>query len=268
MDYDEHYQDGKNGPLKKEIRDRISAFRTRGSTLADIGAAIGFSGPFVSQLLNEKRPGRVRSIHVARIIKALEKAEREHLQETSAETRVAATPLRQQHPVKALLQGAVRPKVFIASSLENLSVAYAVQEELEHDVEPTVWRQGVFALSRTAMESLIRQLRKSDFGVFILSPDDVAEIRSTSKRIVRDNVIFELGLFIGFLGPERCFLVVPRGIEDLQLPSDIFGLMPATFDPARQDKNMQASLGPACNRIRRAVAELGPFPDPRAGSHL
>src|SRR6266571_1041123 len=77
MEYDRRFQDGKNGPLKKELRDRINRFRTLGYTLAEIGKAIGFSGPFVSQLLNSTTPGRVRSIHIPRIIKALEKAEKD-----------------------------------------------------------------------------------------------------------------------------------------------------------------------------------------------
>jgi len=114
------------------------------------------------------------------------------------------------------------------------------------------------------MESLIDQLRVSDFGVFILAPDDVTKIRKASKLTVRDNVIFELGLFVGHLGHDRCFLVVPRGVEDLHLPTDLLGVTAAKYDPQRQDKNLLASLGPASNRIRREVAMLGPFPRHRA----
>ena len=150
-----------------------------------------------------------------------------------------------------------KPRIFIGSSVEHLDLAYAAQEGLEHDVEVTVWSQGVFALSRTAMASLIDVLDESDFGLFILSPDDVTKIRNTDVQTVRDNVIFELGLFIGRLGEERCFLFVPRGSEDLHLPTDLLGLAPATYDPDRQDGNMVAALGPACNRVRKAVAKLG-----------
>lgn len=74
MDYDEKYQDGKNGPLSKSLRDRLSAFRSF-STLAEIGKAIGFSGPFVSQILNEKNPARVDSKHISRIVRAVEDGE-------------------------------------------------------------------------------------------------------------------------------------------------------------------------------------------------
>jgi Predicted nucleotide-binding protein containing TIR-like domain len=151
----------------------------------------------------------------------------------------------------------MKPKMFIASSAEHLDLAYAVQEGLERDVEATVWSQGVFAPSRTAMASLIDVLDENDFGVFVLAPSDVAIIRKETKSTVRDNVIFELGLFIGRLGSDRCFLVVPREAEDLHLPTDLLGLTPVTFEPNREDANLTAALGPACNRIRKAVTKLG-----------
>src|SRR5438270_11232325 len=70
MHYDAHSQDGKNGPLSKALRDRLSRFRGF-STLAEIGKSIGFSGAFVSQILNEKNPARVDSKHIERIVRAV-----------------------------------------------------------------------------------------------------------------------------------------------------------------------------------------------------
>ncbi|MEJ0075279.1 MAG: hypothetical protein WDO17_07495 [Alphaproteobacteria bacterium] len=74
MSFDENYQDGRNGPLKKELRDRLTRFRSI-FTLAEIGDAVGFSGPFISQILNEKNPARVDSKHIERIVRAVEEAE-------------------------------------------------------------------------------------------------------------------------------------------------------------------------------------------------
>jgi Predicted nucleotide-binding protein containing TIR-like domain len=153
----------------------------------------------------------------------------------------------------------VKLRVFIGSSAEQLELAYATQEALEHNVESTVWTQDVFTLSRSTIASLIDQLDDSDFGIFVLAPDDVTVMRDASKRTIRDNVIFELGLFIGRLGADRCFLIVPRGLEDLHLPSDLVGVTPATYDPGRQDGNLNAALGPACNRIRKAILRVGPL---------
>lgn len=151
----------------------------------------------------------------------------------------------------------MKPRVFVASSVEHLDLAYAVQEGLEHDAEITVWSQGVFLPSRNTMASLVDQLDETDFAIFILAPDDVTEMRSGSVATVRDNVIFELGLFAGRLGPERCYLVVPRGNDELHLPTDLLGITPAQYEPNRQDGNLVAALGPACNRIRKSMKQLG-----------
>lgn len=123
----------------------------------------------------------------------------------------------------------MKPRVFIGSSVEQLELAYATQEALEYEVESTVWSQGVFALSRTTLASLMDVLDETDFGIFVLAPDDITNIRNADQRTVRDNVIFELGLFIGRLGADRCFLIVPRGLDDLHLPSDLAGVTPATL---------------------------------------
>jgi len=39
---------------------------------------------------------------------------------------------------------AYRPRIFVGSATESLDIAYAVQENLEHNAEITVWTQGIF----------------------------------------------------------------------------------------------------------------------------
>lgn len=151
----------------------------------------------------------------------------------------------------------VKPRLFVGSSVEQISLAYAVQENLEHTLEVTVWDQGVFALSRSTMAGLMDILAESDFAVFVFAPDDITRLRSKDVQSVRDNVVFELGLFMGGLGPERCFIFAPRGNSELHLPTDLAGLVPADYDSERQDENLVAALGPSCNRVRRAVERLG-----------
>ncbi|MCJ7459858.1 MAG: nucleotide-binding protein [candidate division Zixibacteria bacterium] len=147
----------------------------------------------------------------------------------------------------------MKPKILIASSVESLTIAYAVQENLEQEADITVWTQGVFDLTKSTLDNLIISINNSDYGVFIFSPDDVTKIRDKTYLTIRDNVIFELGLSIGKLGKDRNFIIIPKNVKDLHIPTDILGLIPATFDPNREDGNILAALGPACNKIRRAI---------------
>src|SRR5438128_763965 len=100
----------------------------------------------------------------------------------------------------------MKPRVFIGSSSENRDVALAIQENLDRDATSIVWEQGVFGLSNTAIESLTAKLATFDFGIFVFAPDDEVVKHGVSRKAVRDNVLFELGLFIGRLGRSRSFI--------------------------------------------------------------
>lgn len=152
----------------------------------------------------------------------------------------------------------MKPKLFIGSSVESLEIAYAIQETMEFSAEVTVWTQGIFELSKYSLDSLLDALENFDFGIFVFSPDDITIMRGEEKRVVRDNVIFELGMFIGHLGKERAFILAPRGSEDkISFPTDLLGLTPALYDPNRQDENILAAIGPACSKISKSIAKQG-----------
>lgn len=96
-----------------------------------------------------------------------------------------------------------------------------------------------------------------DFAIFVFSPDDTTNIRKTTYKAVRDNVILELGFFLPKIGRERCFIIRPNNATNLRLPTDILGITVLTFDNERSDGNLRAAVGPACNRIRDVVKEKG-----------
>src|SRR5579884_1794335 len=155
-----------------------------------------------------------------------------------------------------LSKAAQRPRVFVASSSEGLDVAYSIQENLHSDAEVTVWDQDVFAPSKFGLESLVDTMENTDFGVFVFSADDVTRIRGAEARTVRDNVVFELGLFVGAIGRERNFIVTPLNDEP-RLPTDLLGITVLQYMPDRTDENLRAALGPTCNRIRKMMIGLG-----------
>ena len=150
-----------------------------------------------------------------------------------------------------------RPVVFIGSSTESISILRALQNEFAHDdflVRP--WTvPGVFGASNFPIEDLERQLITSDFAILILGPDDRVTSRGTETDAPRDNVVFELGLFMGALSRHRTFLVVPRGVN-IKIPSDLLGLTP--LDYATGDASTLAErIGPVANSLREIVKRKG-----------
>jgi hypothetical protein len=152
---------------------------------------------------------------------------------------------------QASTSGAGRLHLFIASSRESLPVARALQENLERDIDTTVWDQDVFKPTYTALESLHVALQEHDFAVFVFAPDDAAKMRGHEVTVTRDNVIFELGLFMGARGRRRCFILKARD-HDIHVPSDLLGHEPLEYDAGREDGLVRA-LGSAANKIRRAA---------------
>lgn len=149
----------------------------------------------------------------------------------------------------------MEPQIFIGSSSESLDYAYAIQENLQSVGKVTVWDQGIFRLNNSTLDDLIRALDKMDFAIFVFSPNDTIIMRNKESQAVRDNVIFEFGLFIGKLGKERSFFLTPQNSDSLHLPSDLLGIKAAKYDSGRDD--LVAALGPACNEIRRMIKTAG-----------
>jgi hypothetical protein len=149
-----------------------------------------------------------------------------------------------------------KPSLFIGSSTEGLDFARAVRTSLSDVAETTLWNDGVFSLGRTFIESLISALSRFDFAALILTPDDQMVVRNDETLGPRDNIVFELGLFMGRLGRERTFIVRPAS-GPLKIPSDLAGISVAAFDWPRSDGNYRAALGPASDLMREAIRDLG-----------
>lgn len=148
-------------------------------------------------------------------------------------------------------------RVFIVSSTEALDIAREVQSNFAHDnFSVVIWTDGVFKASRYPIESLEKAVSDSDFAIAIAQPDDLTAARGDVKSVPRDNVVFELGIFIGCLGRRRALLLEPRG-EEVQLPSDLSGLTTIGYRHGTPD-DLPSLLGPACNQIRKIIKELGP----------
>jgi hypothetical protein len=145
------------------------------------------------------------------------------------------------------------PRVFVASSGEAERLAEAIQQNLK-GAEVTLWTQEAFRIGHTIIDELDRNLERSDFGVFVFAPNDIVVIRGQEQLAVRDNVLFELGMFIGRLGKERSFIVRPKGV-DMRLPTDLLGIITAKYDRERATREPAAALGSACTQIADAIKQ-------------
>ena len=151
-----------------------------------------------------------------------------------------------------------RPVMFVGCSTESLSIGRAIQSAFEHDlIVVRVWTEDTFRASQFPVESLERELAKVDFAALVLSPDDTVISRESAAGAPRDNLVFELGLFMGSLGHSRTFLLHPRG-SDIKVPTDLSGFTSLTY---RTDSDVPNSVkvASACEEMRAAILASGPL---------
>jgi CRP/FNR family cyclic AMP-dependent transcriptional regulator len=146
-------------------------------------------------------------------------------------------------------------QVFIISSKESLWIAEEVRAKLNSgQILCTVWTDGVFRAGQYALEALEAALDDKDFAIAVAGADDFIKTRGKDHVIPRDNVIFELGLFMGRLGRRRTILLEPRD-EDIKLPSDLAGLTTVPYRSGPRNK-LPVLLGGPCHEIRKLICEL------------
>ena len=151
----------------------------------------------------------------------------------------------------------MKPRVFVGSSGASSRIAQAIHSGLEDIAECTVWTAGAFALATSTLASLQGHLHDSDFACFVFGPDDDATIKGELLKVPRDNVVYEAGLFSGHLGPDRCFVAVPKSVE-VHVPTDLAGMTLGFFD-TRDDANYDGAVLTFCNKVKQRIGSLGLF---------
>lgn len=148
-------------------------------------------------------------------------------------------------------------RVFVISSAEALPIARTLQSAFAHDPFLTIiWSDGVFKVSNYTLQSLEDELDQADFAIAIASPDDATTMRGQDWPTPRDNVVFELGFFMGRLGRQRAILMESRDTKT-KLPSDLAGVTTICYRYSNGPDG-PALLGPACNELRAHILKLGP----------
>lgn len=79
---------------------------------------------------------------------------------------------------------------------------------------------------RTIIEKLVEETEQSGYAIALLTPDDLVD---DGKNRARQNVILELGYFLGKIGKERVRIIVR---DDVEIPSDLQGILYEKYDSA------------------------------------
>jgi len=155
-----------------------------------------------------------------------------------------------------------KPVIFVASSNEGRKYVEAIENELasEHlDIKP--WYRWFTDPMLSNIEQL-ESVQRVDFGVVVFTPDDITRSRSQKKYSPRDNLLFELGLLVGFLGKQRVFPLVPAQVP-IKLPTDLLGTNPFQFMLCRSEDSIleyQAAVAKSCSYIKDRVSFIGQKP--------
>lgn len=149
------------------------------------------------------------------------------------------------------------PVLFIGSSVEGLAVAQEIPKGLKHDpVVPRPWcTPGLFSAGGVSIDELLKEVDASDFAAFVFGPDDKITSRHVDYAAPRDNVVFELGLFMGRLDRDRTFIIKEQR-TDVKIPTDLLGVTPITY-VEKPGQDLPTMMAPVCSELRDAIKKLG-----------
>jgi hypothetical protein len=119
-------------------------------------------------------------------------------------------------------------------------------------------QQGRLPSPLQTLAGLLKNLRDSDFGIFVFAADDDAITKGKLLKVPRDNVVYEAGLFSGYLCPERCFIAVPKSVE-VHVPTDLAGMTRGFYDDTRTDGNDDSAVLTFSNQVKKQVQLDGLF---------
>lgn len=118
-------------------------------------------------------------------------------------------------------------KTTVANFIENLGL------------KPTVLDKHL-SNGLTVIENLEKYADDAEFAIALLTPDDVGALKDEADRQLNpranQNVIFELGYFIGKLNPNQVCLLYKEGVE---LPS---GIRDVAYVPMDSDNDWKLKL--------------------------
>lgn len=153
------------------------------------------------------------------------------------------------------------PKLFIGSSTEAKAIVNVVVQILSDRAACIPWYNAPefkHGGSFSTLNALCGATDLYDFAIFVLSDDDKLNSRKKRYASPRDNVIFEMGLFLGNLGPERVLGIVRKPQKALKIPSDLEGINLPRFEfDLENDHSNIGSLSATLGGFANAISKKG-----------
>jgi hypothetical protein len=141
--------------------------------------------------------------------------------------------------------------IFIGCSKKERSLAEQAKEVLESDFDVTIWDDSLwetsteaFKLNDSILQGLLRSSLQFDFAIMIGTTDDKVEKKGEIVLQARDNVLFELGLFMGRMGLRNCAFIVDRQLDIME---DLKGIILSKFE-----YNNETSFKIAAEKVKQS----------------
>ncbi|MEO5378325.1 MAG: nucleotide-binding protein [Magnetococcus sp. DMHC-6] len=147
-------------------------------------------------------------------------------------------------------------RIFVGTTAEKKDIARNIQlymHENSPDVKAIPW-MDIMQSGNTALGCLMHEKETFDFACFIIGDDDIKISRGTKTSATRDNILLEIGIFYGHLGPNRVFLLHEREKKPF-LPSNLDGIILISYDDS-MPHDLQISLQPACTKILNNIKQI------------
>lgn len=147
----------------------------------------------------------------------------------------------------------IRPLVFIASASESKAVAHQLKEALaDQRWDVQVWNDPhIFLPSKNICDTLVEKAKQSDFGIIIFGREDRSISRKKHFFSPRDNVVFEGGLFVGSVGLDRTYFLVPGG-RNFKKPTDLEGVVTLPY----KRNGLKIDITNATRALRERIEKL------------
>ncbi len=121
-------------------------------------------------------------------------------------------------------------KIFIVHGHDNEIKQIVARTLTQIKLEPIILHEQADQ-GRTIIEKFEQNSSEVNFAIILLTADDIgkAEKETDYKSRARQNVVFEMGYFIGKLGRKKVFLLLENGVDK---PGDLDGIVYVPIDNA------------------------------------